>query len=95
MLDNEAEESGDEMALDHEGEDLEDGTGKMIIPEGIDIVERTMTEKERMDVVDYHRRLKERADEEQIEFVKRGVKEGASYMRRMETIMIIIGRPNA
>ena len=54
----------------------------MVIPEGIDIVERAMTDKERIDVMELHRRMKERADQEQIAFVKKGVKEGASYMHR-------------
>lgn len=56
----------------------------MVIPEGIDIVERAMTDKERIDVMELHRRMKERADQEQIAFVKKGVKEGASYMHRSD-----------
>ena len=57
----------------------------MVIPEGIDIVERAMTDKERIDVMELHRRMKERADQEQIAFVKKGVKEGASYMHRSDS----------
>ena len=92
-MDSEAEESGDDLPLDNELDDPDnnnnfnnkDGTtGKMVIPEGIDIVERQVTEKEKMEMMDFHRRLKEQADEEQIEFVKRGVQEGASYMRRKD-----------
>ena len=56
----------------------------MVIPEGIDSVERAMTDKERIDVMELHRRMKERADQEQIAFVKKGVKEGASYMHRSD-----------
>jgi hypothetical protein len=47
-------------------------------------VERAMTDKERIDVMELHRRMKERADQEQIAFVKKGVKEGASYMHRSD-----------
>ena len=82
MLDSEAEESGDEAPLDHDGDDKPETTEKMVIPEGIDIVERAMTDKERIDVMELHRRMKERADQEQIAFVKKGVKEGASYIHR-------------
>lgn len=59
-----------------------------MIPEGIDIVERAMTDKERIDVMELHRRMKERSDQEQIAFVKKGVKEGASYMHRSDLIMV-------
>ena len=96
LLDSEAEESEDDLPFDNELDDNDndndnananannkDGReGKMVIPEGIDIVERQMTEKEKMETMDFHRQLREQEDEEQIEFVKRGVQEGANYMRR-------------
>ena len=98
-MDSEAEESGDDLPLDNELDDpnnnKDDGTGKMVIPEGIDIVERQMTEKEKMEMMDFYRQLREQVDEEQIEFVKRGVQEGARYMQRKDCDGFVKCRPNA
>lgn len=78
LLDSEAEESGDDISIDHELEEKENGT--LVIPEGIDIMERAVTENERRDVLNLHRRIKEQEDEEQIEYVKKGIREGPAYI---------------
>lgn len=79
LLDSEAEESGDDIPLEGELEEKEDG--KIVIPNGIDIVERAVTEKERRDLLSLHHRMKEQEDEEQLAYVKKGIREGPAYMR--------------
>lgn len=41
-----------------------------------------MSERDKNSVVHLHNRLKEQEDEEQIAFVKKGIKEGSQYIRR-------------
>ena len=80
LLDSEAEESGDEIEFDGEMEEKEDG--KIVVPNGIDIVERAVTEKERRDLLSLHHRMKEQEDDEQLAYVKKGILEGPAYIRR-------------
>lgn len=41
-----------------------------------------MSEREKNSIIHLHNRLREQEDEEQVEFVKKGIKEGSQYIRR-------------
>lgn len=45
-------------------------------------VMNVVTESEQLDVMHLHNKIKEQADEQQLEYVKKGVREGARYMHR-------------
>ena len=89
LFDSEAEESGSEL----EERDSVHSDTEFVVPEGIDITERPciffcvfiqiiVTEREQLDVIHLHNQIKEQTDEQQLEYVRKGVREGTRYMHR-------------